>query len=71
MESEVGQGGGQKRLFTRMIASIIDNATGQVVGGQYEWNTGEKRLYWDAAPIADHALRPCENISPWPSFYTH
>lgn len=67
MENEAEHESARVRLFTRMIADIIDNATGKVVGGQYEWNTGEKRLYWDGAPITDHTLRPCKNITPWPN----
>ncbi|SHM57556.1 hypothetical protein SAMN05444389_11445 [Paracoccus solventivorans] len=49
-----------KRLFVRAIAEIIDPATGQIVGAQYQWNTGERRLEWFGEKVADYRLRPLE-----------
>lgn len=49
-----------KRLFVRAIAEIIDPATGQIIGAQYQWNTGERRLEWFGEKVADYRLRPLE-----------
>ena len=42
------------------IAEIIDPATGQIVGAQYQWNTGERRLEWFGEKVAHYRLRPLE-----------
>ena len=49
-----------KRLFVKAIAEIIDAKTGEVVGAQYQWNTGERRLEWFGEKVADYRLRPLE-----------
>lgn len=49
-----------KRLFVKAIAEIIDPRTGEVVGAQYQWNTGERRLEWFGDKVADYRLRPLE-----------
>ncbi len=49
-----------KRLFVRAIAEIIDTKTGELVGAQYQWNTGERRLEWFGGKVAHYRLRPLE-----------
>ena len=53
MEKQSGAKGKGRRLFVRAIAEIIDARTGQLVGAQYRWNTGERRLEWfgDVPPL--------------------
>lgn len=58
MEKQSGAKGKGKRLFVRAIAEIIDARTGQLVGAQYQWNTGERRLEWFGDKVADYRLRP-------------
>ena len=60
MEKQSGAKGRGKRLFVRAIAEIIDARTGQLVGAQYQWNTGERRLEWFGDKVADYRLRPLE-----------
>ena len=60
MEKQSGAKGRGKRLFVRAIAEIIDARTGQLVGSQYQWNTGERRLEWFGDKVADYRLRPLD-----------
>ena len=46
MQRQIGAKGKGRRLFVRAIAEIIDARTGELVGAQYQWNTGERRLEW-------------------------
>ena len=63
MEKQSGVKGKGRRLFVRAIAEIIDARTGQLVGAQYQWNTGERRLEWFGDKVADYRLRPL-NVKP-------
>ena len=58
MEKQSRAKGKGKRLFVRAIAEIIDTRTGRLVGAQYQWNTGERRLEWFGDKVADYRLRP-------------
>jgi hypothetical protein len=49
-----------RRLFVRAIAEIIDTRSGVLVGAQYQWNTGERRLEWFGDKVADYRLRPLD-----------
>ncbi|MGN7869994.1 hypothetical protein [Paracoccus sp. 22332] len=60
MQKKSGAKGKGRRLFVRAIAEIIDARTGQLVGAQYQWNTGERRLEWFGAKVADYRLRPLD-----------
>lgn len=60
MEKQSGAKGKGKRLFVKAIAEIIDVRTGELVGAQYQWNTGERRLEWFGDKVADYRLRPLE-----------
>jgi len=65
-----GAKGKGKRLFVRAIAEIIDARTGQLVGAQYQWNTGERRLEWFGDKVADYRLRPLE-VKAYPPVSRH
>ena len=60
MEKQSGAKGKGRRLFVRAIAEIIDARTGQLVGAQYRWNTGERRLEWFGEKVAGYRLRPLD-----------
>lgn len=60
MEKQSGAKGKGKRLFVKAIAEIIDVRTGELVGAQYQWNTGERRLEWFGDKVADYRLRPLD-----------
>ena len=49
-----------KRLFVRAVAEIINPATGELVGAQYQWNTGERKLEWFGEKHTDYRLRPLQ-----------
>ena len=34
--------------------------SGVLVGAQYQWNTGERRLEWFGDKVADYRLRPLD-----------